>query len=51
MTDMLAAFHFIRYLELRRREEEEFYRDYPSQPRFSVALGIFRKLKGKSKEA
>ena len=50
MTDMLAAFHFVRYLELRRKEEE-FYRDYPPQSRFSVAIGIFRRLRGKSREA
>jgi hypothetical protein len=44
MNDMLTAFHFIRYLELRRKEEE-FYRDYPAQPQFSVGLGIFRRLR------
>lgn len=46
MTDFLAAFHFVRYLELRRREQEP-CGDRPPQPPFAVGLGIFRRLRAR----
>lgn len=49
MTDMLAALYFVRYLELRRREGEP-CREDPPQPRFSVGLGIFRRMRGLSQD-
>jgi hypothetical protein len=43
MTDMLSAFHFIRYLELREKEQQP-YREFVAEKRASAGLGIFRKF-------
>ena len=44
MTDMLSAFHFIRYLELREKEQQP-YREFVAEKPFAVGLGIFRRLR------
>jgi hypothetical protein len=44
MNDMLAAFHLVRYFELREKEQEP-YREVVPEQRFSVGLGIFRRLR------
>jgi len=46
MNDMLAAFYLVRHLELRRKEDEP-YREFKPENRFSVALGLFRRLRSK----
>lgn len=46
MNDMLAAFHLVRYFELRQKEQEP-YREFKPENRFAVGLGLFRRLKAK----
>jgi hypothetical protein len=49
MNDMLAAFHLVRYFELRDKEREP-YREFVAERRPLVALGIFRRWRRGAKQ-
>lgn len=42
MHDMLAAFHLVRYFELRAKEQRP-CREFRPEPRFSLALWLSRR--------
>ncbi|MDB5526184.1 MAG: hypothetical protein JWM58_3947 [Rhizobium sp.] len=46
MHDMLAAFHLVRYFEMRHREQEP-YRECIPENRYSVAMRLFRRMRRK----
>ena len=46
MHDMLAAFHLVRYFEMRHKELEP-YREYIPEKRYSVARRLFRRMRRK----
>lgn len=48
MNDMLAAFHLVRYFELREKEQEP-YREFRPEPNFSVGLGLFRRWRNRAR--
>ena len=47
MHDMLAAFHLVRYFDIRKREQEPAREVVPSD-HFSVGLGLARKLRAET---
>jgi hypothetical protein len=44
MQEMLAAVHFVKYLELRQKEQEPCREYVPERP-YSVGLALFRRLR------
>ena len=46
MQEMLAAIHFARYLETRRKEQEP-QREVIPENRFSVVMRLFRNRRGR----
>lgn len=49
MHDMLAAFHLVRYFELREKEQRP-YRESRLEPRFSLALWLSRRRRAEKRE-
>jgi len=48
MHDMLAAFHLVRYFEIRHKQQEPL-REFKPENRFAVGLRLFRNLKPKGR--